>query len=294
MPLIPIKNVPDEELLLFHSRRDSVLAHFYEPAPGVFIAESAKVALRALEAGYEPVSLLVEEAQLAHDAAGLLELLPDLNVYVAEHERFQEIAGYPMTRGVLCAFRRKPFLSAADVLTPLLQESKDTSGKTLPPTIQGTPDAEGHLPKTHIRAAVLENVVNPANTGSIFRNAAALGIDAIILGNGTCDPLSRRCLRVSMGTVFQVPWAKDPHWMSALKALGFETAAMALSDRSVPLTHPALKEAGRLALVLGNEGDGLPPEVIGQCSFTVRIPMYHGVDSLNVSAASAIAFWELR
>lgn len=271
--IIPIDQADALTLTLFHSRRDADLAHAFEPAPGAFIAESAKVSLRALAAGYEPIAVLVEEEQLAHDAQPLLAALKNIKavpVYTASQENFLAIAGYPMTRGVLCAFRRKACPSVRELLAPFRAQTKS-------------------------RIAVLDHVVNPANTGSIFRNAAALGFDAVILGDGTCDPLARRCLRVSMGTVLQLPWTRgDAAWITALKEMNYKTVAMALTEKTVPLNDPAVKAADKLAVILGNEGDGLSEEIISACDYTVKIPMQHGVDSLNVAAASAIAFWELR
>ena len=270
--IIPIEQADALTLTLFHSRRDADLAHAFEPAPGAFIAESAKVSLRALAAGYEPIAVLVEEEQLAHDAQPLLAALKGIRtvpVYTASQENFLAIAGYPMTRGVLCAFRRKACPSVRQLLAPFRVQTKS-------------------------RIAVLDHVVNPANTGSIFRNAAALGFDAVILGDGTCDPLARRCLRVSMGTVLQLPWTRgDAAWLAALKEMNYKTAAMALTENSVRPDDENLKREERKAIILGTEGDGLPDGVIEKCDYRVMIPMYHGVDSLNVAAASAISFWEL-
>ena len=279
MPLLPYTDASDELLTLFHTEKESILARFYEPEPGLFIAESAKVTHRAAQAGYRLIAMLIEDAQLGREARELLSSFPDVPAYHAPSGKYLEISGYPMTRGVLALFRRK---------------EKTRSEKTRP----RLPDSAISIPETSHRIAVLVGVGNPANIGSIFRNAAALGIDAVLLSKGCCDPLSRRCLRVSMGCVFQVPWImtglSGPGLMKQLKEQGFHTAAMALSDDSVSITDPALKEKKRLAIILGNEGNGLPEETIASCDSVVRIPMDEGVDSLNVAAASAVAFWELR
>lgn len=270
MPLLPYTDAPDELLTLFHSEKESVLARYYEPEPGLFIAESAKVAQRAAQAGYEIRSMLIEDAQLNQEARELLSRFPDLAAYHAPSAEFRRISGYPMTRGVLALFRRK-------------ENSRPDPVRL---TVQGK------------RIAVLVEVGNPANIGSIFRNAAALGIDQVLLSKGCCDPLSRRCLRVSMGCVFQVPWIMTgmtgAEIVIMLKQQKVLSAAMALSDDSVSITDPILPKAPRLAIFLGNEGNGLPEETIRACDYVVRIPMNKDVDSLNVAAASAVAFWQLR
>ncbi len=269
MPFLSISEAPTELQTLFHTEKESILAHCYEPEPGLFVAESAKVTLRAFEAGYEPVAMLIEDAQINQEANDLFSVLSDVPVYHADSRTFKEVSGYPMTRGVLALFRRKERTEANKLLTSDLR-----------------------------RIAVLEEVGNPANVGAIFRNAAALGIDAILLTRGCCDPLSRRCLRVSMGTVFMVPWVMTGQSGAALipqlKEHGIQTAAMALTDRCISITDQSLKELPQLAIFLGNEGNGLPQETISACDHVVRIPMREGVDSLNVAAASAVAFWELR
>ncbi len=250
---------------------ENQLCHYYEPAPGLFLAESPNVIGRALIAGYQPVSFLIDDACLNEQVQAILSQCPDAPVWLADTAMMEQLSGYHLTRGVLCAMRRKPPQSPDAVIS-----------------------AAG-------RIAVLENVVNPTNLGAIFRSAAALGVGGVLLTSGCCDPLYRRAVRVSMGTVFQVPWAfigeevgDWPHpGLERLKALGFHTAAMALSDDSVPVDDPALAAREKLAVVLGTEGEGLAPRTIADCDDTVRIPMSHGVDSLNVAAASAVAFWEL-
>ncbi|MCI9262175.1 RNA methyltransferase [uncultured Adlercreutzia sp.] len=243
-------------------------------ARGLFVAESINVIQRALDAGYEPFAVLTDERWLANSAA-LIDALraanPSLPVAVVSTDEVRSITGYETTRGPLAAFHRKPEPPLADLL------------------------ANAH------RVAVLEDITNYTNLGAIFRSAAALGIDAVLLTPSCHDPLYRRAARVSMGTVFQVPWARistTRTWaeegLAQLRAAGFTTAAMALCDESLPLQDPRLKPIERLALVLGTEGDGLAPATIAACDYTVRIPMAHGVDSLNVAAASAVAFWELR
>lgn len=249
---------------------ETQLLHFYEPAPGLFIAESPNVISRALAAGYEPVSFLIDRSQLSPALRTLIGACGDIPVYAAETAEMERLAGYHLTRGVLCAMRRKP-------------------------------QSEGDFPQDGAyRIAVLENIMNPTNLGAVFRSAAALGVDAVLLTAGCTDPLYRRAARVSMGTVFQVPWLVCADCPTAapvvekLKSRGFLSAAMALSDRSVPVDDPRIGSAERLCIVLGTEGEGLCPETIAACDYTVRIPMSHGVDSLNVAAASAVAFWELR
>ena len=236
-----------------------------EPEKGVFIAESPKVIRVAMSAGYEPLSLLCERRHLTGDAADIVAALPqDCPVYTGERELLASLTGYTLTRGVLCAMRRRKLESVAEIC----REAR--------------------------RVVVLDNVVEATNVGAIFRSAAALGVDAVVLAATACDPLNRRAVRVSMGTVFLVPWtvAADP--IAELAALGFRTAAMALTDRSISLDAPCLKTEPRLALIMGTEGDGLPQATSDRADYTVRIPMHHGVDSLNVAAAAAVACWELR
>lgn len=233
---------------------------------GLFIAESPKVIRVALSAGYEPESLLCEERHITGDAADIIARFPDIPIYTGAPALLERLTGYRLTRGVLCAMRRKPLPEVADTV---------------------------HNAKL---VAVLDNVCDTTNIGAIFRSAAALGVDAVLLTPGTCDPLNRRAVRVSMGTVFLVPWTYIPArgWQELLRANGLKTAAMALTDRSVPLDDPALNAEPRLAVIMGTEGDGLAHDVIGEADYTVRIPMAHNVDSLNVAAASAVAFWQLR
>lgn len=258
------------ELDVYARLSEGQLLHYHEPAPGIFIAESPKVIGRALDAGYEPVSLLMEEGHVEGEARAVAERCGDIPVYTAEFDVLTKLTGFSLTRGVLCAMRRR----------------------TLPDIRKICAEAG--------RIAVLEDVVNPTNVGAIFRSAAALKVDAVLLTPGCSDPLYRRAARVSMGTVFQVPWTmfgkKEPWPMAGLevlKEMGFKTAAMALNPDSVRIDDPALKAEKRLAIVLGTEGDGLASETIAACDYTVRIPMAEGVDSLNVAAASAVAFWEL-
>ena len=242
-----------------------------EPEKGIFIAESPKVISRALDAGYEPVSLLMERRQITGPAAEILTRCGDASVYTADRELLAGLTGFELTRGVLCAFRRPAPRSAEE----LCKEAR--------------------------RVAVLEGIVDSTNVGAIFRSAAALNMDAVLINPSCCDPLCRRAVRVSMGTVFQVPWAQlgetPADWpgqgLARLRAMGFKTAAMALSDRSVPIDDEALAAEPKLAIVLGTEGDGLAHATIAACDYTVKIPMSHGVDSLNVAAASAVAFWQL-
>ena len=242
-----------------------------EPEKGIFIAESPKVIDRALDAGYKPVSLLMERKQITGPAAGILSRCGDAPVYTADREMLAELTGFELTRGVLCAFRRP------------------------------APRPVEELCKNARRVAVLEGIVDSTNVGAIFRSAAALNMDAVLINPSCCDPLCRRAVRVSMGTVFQVPWGQlgetPADWpekgMDILHSLGFKTAAMALSDRSVSIDDEQLAQEPKLAIVLGTEGDGLAADTIASCDYTVKIPMSHGVDSLNVAAASAVAFWQL-
>ena len=272
--IIPITNYSAPELDIYARLSEVQLAHFYEPAEGIFIAESPKVVERALDAGYEPLSMLVEEKHIEGEARELLARVGDIPVYTAPFDVLTQLTGFALTRGILCAMRRKPYSTVVE------------------------------LCKNAKRIAILENVVNPTNVGAIFRSAAALGIDAVLLTPASSDPLYRRAGRVSMGTVFQIPWTylgtkgdEASSWpepgLSLLKELGFKTVAMALCDDSVSIDHPDLLAEDKLAIILGTEGDGLAACTISDCDYTVKIPMAHGVDSLNVAAASAIAFWEL-
>ena len=270
--IIEINDLTLPELDLYARLTDSQLRCRVEPEKGIFIAESLKVIARALEAGCRPLSFLMERKHIEGQAKELLARFPDVAVYTADRAVLEKLTGYQLTRGILCAMHRPP---RADVEAVCARAS---------------------------RVAVLEGIVDSTNIGAIFRSAAALGIDAVLLTPTCCDPLCRRAIRVSMGTVFQIPWARIgdspaewPHpGLDRLRLLGFKTAAMALSDRAVSIENPALCAEKRLAIVLGTEGDGLSKSTIADCDYTVCIPMSHGVDSLNVAAASAVAFWQLR
>ncbi len=265
MLLTEITDFSDPRLDVYARLTEAQLLNRFEPKKGMFIAESPKVILRALDAGCKPVSLLAERNHINAEAARAIEACGDVPVFTAPLEVLTELTGFQLTRGMLCAMYRPAARSMAQV-------------------IAGTR-----------RVAVLEDVMNPTNLGAIFRSAAALGMEAVLLTGGCTDPLYRRSARVSMGTVFQVPWAYvGENWQQELKALGFQTAAMALTEDSVSITDLRLQQAQKLAVVLGTEGEGLAQSTIDACDFTVKIPMYHGVDSLNVAAASAVAFWELR
>lgn len=269
--IIPITDFMAPELDVYARLSENQLYHLYEPDAGIFIAESPNVIERALNAGYEPLSFLAETRELYGDAQRILMRCEHTPVYTAESEIMTRLTGFALTRGLLCAMRRKPL-----------------------PTLEAV--CAGAR-----RIAVMERVMNPTNVGAIFRSAAALGMDAVLLTPGCSDPLYRRAARVSMGTVFQIPWTfldeKISSWpeegQKILRKLGFRTAAMALRQDSVSVDHPALMAEERLAIVLGTEGDGLSEKTIADCDYTVMIPMAHGVDSLNVAAASAVAFWEL-
>ena len=268
--IITITDLNLPELDLFSRYSESQLYHINEPAPGIFIAESPNVIRRALNAGYEPVSVLIEDRQTDPWIPELFSDYPDLPVYTAAASLLTNLTGFALTRGLLCAMKRKPMPSVEEIC----------KGKR--------------------RIAVLENVVNPTNIGAIFRSAAALGMDAVLLSSGCSDPFYRRAARVSMGTVFQIPWTfldSRLSWpqegVGFLRELGFATAAMALNDDSVSIDDSGLMSEEKLAIILGTEGDGLAAGTIAGCDYTVRIPMSHGVDSLNVAAASAVAFWQL-
>ena len=266
--IIQLRSIDDPALDVYARLTEAQIRNRLEPEKGVFIAESPKVVKLALDAGFLPVSFLMEQKHIEGDAKQLLARCPDTPVYTGERELLASLTGYELTRGVLCAMKRKPL-----------------------------PAPEAVLENARL-VAVLEGITDATNLGAIVRSAAALSVDAILLSPDCCDPLNRRAVRVSMGTIFQVPWTVLPDWYGTgadtLRALGFSTAAMALSDESVPLDDPTLKACDKLAVVLGTEGDGLKPETIAACDFTARIPMAHGVDSLNVAAAAAVAFWELR
>ena len=269
--IIEITDFHAPELDPYARLTQNQLRNRLEPEKGIFIAESPKVIDRALDAGYKPVSLLMERKQITGPAAGILSRCGDAPVYTADREMLAELTGFELTRGVLCAFHRP------------------------------APRPVEELCKNARRVAVLEGIVDSTNVGAIFRSAAALNMDAVLINPSCCNPLCRRAVRVSMGTVFQVPWGQlgetPADWpekgMDILHSLGFKTAAMALSDRSVSIDDAQLAKEPKLAIVLGTEGDGLAAGTIASCDYTVKIPMSHGVDSLNVAAASAVAFWQL-
>lgn len=264
MPVIEIQSLDHPGVEVFSTLTEAQLRNRLDPQRGIFIAESPKVIRVALDAGHVPVALLCERRHLTGDAADILARVGDIPIYTGERDLLARLTGYTLTRGVLCAMRR-PVPPAVD---DVCREAR--------------------------RVVVIHGVVDTTNIGAIFRSAAALGIDAVLLTTDSCDPLNRRAVRVSMGSVFLVPWTWVEQPLACLHGLGFRTAAMALTDRSIPLDAPVLKEEPRLALVMGTEGDGLPRETIAGADYVVRIPMAHGVDSLNVAAASAVAFWELR
>ena len=271
-----ITSLQDERVQMFSTLTEAQLRNRLEPGKGIFIAESPKVIRVALQAGYEPVALLSERKHLEGDAKEIAERLSakGVPIYTGERDVLAQLTGYTLTRGVLCAMRRPKERSIAEV----------TEGAR--------------------RVVIIDGVVDTTNIGAIFRSAAALGIDAVLLTRNSCDPLNRRAVRVSMGTVFLVPWTwidvettaegEQYHYTNQLRQLGFKTVAMALNDKAIRLDNERLKQEGRLAIIMGTEGDGLPAETIAAADYVVIIPMAHGVDSLNVSAASAVAFWELR
>lgn len=262
--IIEITDLSIPELDIYARLSEPQLLHYFEPHGGIFIAESPNVIGLALDAGYEPISMLTELREgIANDA--LIERLGDVPVYAAPFEVLTKLTGFKLTRGALCAMHRKALPSVSEICGSAR------------------------------RIAVLENIVNPTNVGAIIRSAAALNVDAVLLTPACSDPLYRRAARVSMGTVFQVPWTylDSDDYIATLKALGFATAAMALTDRSVSIDHPAPAAEPKLAILLGTEGDGLSDATISATDYTVKIPMSHGVDSLNVAAASAVAFWQL-
>ena len=269
--IIEVRDFSISELDIYARLNEAQLLHYYEPETGIFIAESPKVIERALDAGYKPLSLLLERKHITGEAKEIVMRCQDVPVYTADVDVLTQLTGFKLTRGALCAMRRVPL-----------------------------PDIETICADAH-RIVILEDVVNPTNIGAIFRSSAALNMDAILLTPACSDPLYRRAARVSMGTVFQIPWTylsgtskgRTQNYISALKTLGFKTVAMALNDNSINIDHPNLQNEEKLAIILGTEGDGLSPDTIASCDYTVRIPMAHGVDSLNVAAASAVAFWQL-
>lgn len=264
MPIIEINSLSHPGVELFSTLTEAQLRKQMEPEKGIFIAESPKVIRVALDAGYEPLALLCEQKHIAGDAADIVGRCGDIPIYTGDRDLLAALTGYTLTRGVLCAMRR-----------PILRSVDDVC-------------------RGARRVVVIDGVVDTTNIGAIFRSAAALGIDAVLLTPSSCDPLNRRAVRVSMGSVFLVPWT----WLDApvysLKERGFRTAAMALSDNSVSIDDESLVSEERLAIIMGTEGDGLAQSVIDAANYVVCIPMAHGVDSLNVAAASAVAFWQLR
>lgn len=268
--IIEITDFDAPELDVYARTTENQLVNRHEPQKGMFIAESPLVIERALNAGYKPVSMLVEKKHIQTHAKNIIERCNDVPVYTAEFDVLTKLTGFKLTRGMLCAMYRKELTSVKDICN----------------------DAN--------RIAILENVVNPTNVGAIFRSAAALGMDAVILTHGCSDPLYRRAIRVSMGTVFQIPWTymdNDLVWPDSgidyLHDIGFKLSAMALNDNSLRIDDKKLLSEQKLAIVLGTEGEGLLTDTIERCDYTVKIPMAHGVDSLNVAAASAVAFWQL-
>lgn len=263
MPIQELQSLNDPGAQVFASLTEAQLRNRLDPAQGIFIAESPKVIRVALNAGLTPLSLLCERKHLAGDAADLIARCGDIPIYTGSRELLASLTGYTLTRGVLCAMRRPQPRSVEDVCCGAR------------------------------RVVVIDSVVDTTNIGAIFRSAAALGIDAVLLTPTSCDPLNRRAVRVSMGSIFLLPWTYVDSDLQELRAQGFRTAAMALTDRSIPLDAPILRSEERLAIIMGTEGDGLSAQAIQSADYVVRIPMYHGVDSLNVAAASAVAFWEL-
>ena len=269
--IVEISDFSASELDVYARLTENQLLCRADPQNALFIAESSKVIERALDAGYEPISLLMERKHIEGQAKEIIERCGNIPVFTSTLDVLTQLTGFPLTRGVLCAMRRKPLPDFREVI------------------------------RNARRIAVLEDVMNPTNIGAIVRSAAALNMDAILFTPACCDPLYRRAVRVSMGTIFQIPWAyigeSPADWpqagMNRLRELGFRTAAMALRDDSVRMDDKALMAEEKLAIILGTEGDGLSGSTIADCDYTVRIPMSHGVDSLNVAAASAVAFWQL-
>ena len=264
MPIIEISSLSHPGVELFSTLTEAQLRKNVEPGMGIFIAESPKVIRVALDAGYEPVALLCEKRHIDGDAADIVERCAGIPIYTGERELLAALTGYTLTRGVLCAMRR------------------------------GTQRTVQEVCEKARRVVVIDGVVDTTNIGAIFRSAAALGIDAVLLTRSSCDPLNRRAVRVSMGSVFLVPWTWLDTPIESLGEIGFRTAAMALTDDSVSIDDEQLMNEEKLAIIMGTEGDGLAHEVICAADYVVRIPMAHGVDSLNVAAAAAVAFWQLR
>lgn len=270
--IIEITDLNIPELDIYARLSEGQLLHYNEPDLGIFICESPKVIVRALDAGYTPISILVERSEIKGEVQDIIERCGDIPVFTAEYDVLKELTGFNLTRGMLCAMNRMELPSVEDVV------------------------------KNARRIAVLEDVVNPTNVGAIFRSAAALNMDAILLTPACSDPLYRRAARVSMGTVFQAPWTffdngpsskSDCNYVTELQNLGFKTVAFALRDDSITIDDPRLMSEEKLAIIVGTEGEGLQDSTLEACDYTVKIPMSHGVDSLNVAAASAVAFWVL-
>ena len=264
MPIIEISSLTHPGVQIFSSLTEAQLRRCDDCGNGLFIAESPKVIRVAIAAGYEPTALLCEAKHIAGDAADIITQCADIPVYTGKRELLASLTGYTLTRGVLCAMRRPAEKSVEEVCSNAR------------------------------RIVVIDSVVDATNIGAIFRSAAALGIDSVLLTRTSCDPLNRRAVRVSMGSVFLVPWTWLDAPINSLNDIGFRTAAMALTDDSVPIDDIRLEEEEKLAIVMGTEGDGLSDKVIEDADYVVRIPMFHGVDSLNVAAAAAVAFWQLR
>ncbi len=269
MPVIEVNDLTMPELVPYISSNEIQLKRFFEPNRlGIFIAESPKVIRLALDEGYEPLSILIERKYICGQASDIIARCGDIPVYTAESSLLTQLTGFKLTQGVLCAMRRKELPSADEILS------------------------------SATRVAVLEDVMNQTNVGAVIRSAAALDFDAVLLTSASSDPLYRRSVRVSMGNVFRIAWTyidrKSPDYVGYIKSFGFKTVAMALHSNTVDIDNPELKKLQKIAVILGTEGDGLKQSTIEACDFTVKIPMANGVDSLNVAAASAVAFWELR
>ncbi len=262
--MIEITSLNQSGVDIFSTLTEAQLRNRLEPEKGLFIAESPKVIRVALDAGYEPMALLCERRHIMGDAADIIARCGDIPVYTGERQLLAQLTGYTLTRGVLCAMRRRPLPSVEEVC----REAR--------------------------RVVIVDGVVDTTNIGAIFRSAAALGIDGVLMTTNTCDPLNRRAIRVSMGSVFLLPWTWLDRPLTDLHQLGFRTVAMALTDNSVAVDDSTLVAEPRLAIIMGTEGDGLPHETITSADYVARIPMAHGVDSLNVAAAAAVAFWSLR
>lgn len=266
--IIEISDLSLPELMPYVSTNEIGLKRWFEPEPGIFIAESPKVIRLAMDAGYKPLSMLTERKYISGQGADIIEKCGEIKIYTADSEILTQLTGFRLTQGMLCAMYRQPLRSAEEIC------------------------------KKARRIAVLEDVMNQTNVGAVIRSAAALSFDAVLLTKASSDPLYRRSIRVSMGNVFRIPWAyidgESPEYIEKLRKMGFVTAAMALRNETLNIDDPQLKNISRLAIILGTEGEGLKTATIEACDYTVKIPMADGVDSLNVAAASAVAFWELR